>query len=82
MYKKKKKKIQHYFLFSFQPIPDVKIVANLPSITMEEVAPVGVSENQLAAPKELLVSIAPLFFFFFFFFFHFCISTHLPLCSV
>ncbi|CAE1252641.1 MPP10 [Acanthosepion pharaonis] len=43
--------------FHFTPkisIPDVKIVANLPSITVEEVAPVGVSENQLAAPKELL----------------------------
>lgn len=43
--------------FHFTPkitIPDVKIVANLPSITIEEVAPVGVSENQLAAPKELL----------------------------
>ena len=40
-----------------QAAPEVKVLSNLPSVNVEEVAPVSVSNVAMMAPEEILVSL-------------------------
>ncbi len=49
--------------FSSKPVPDVKVVSNMPTIAIEEVAPVNVSDSITLAPEEIKVTVFNFFIF-------------------
>jgi U3 small nucleolar RNA-associated protein MPP10 len=44
----------YFFVPSLQPSVEIKIVTNLPTISIEEVGPTAVTDSSLLAPQEIL----------------------------